>query len=535
MPAILVLEDDLHFREALHELLKLHGYEVFLASSAEEAVAEAQNNALHLILADVRIAGDSDGVTALETILYQQPLARSIIMTGFADEEVPRRAARLRADDYLQKPFKLNMLVDAIRAVLERDAPFRGFFQRLAIHSHGVDLALQRLNEARSECLQVYFLLLRARSISQEEAYAHFCAWERLEKHYLAPNAHDWEGLTIAYRDLQSSFYQPVQDFQESATLTRERFEVLLQRIDAGTIEWCQLLPAIYLLHYPEIQRIHVEAYATYHWLWGLAQTSKDPFQGLEVAGYRLQRCRSVPSAGARLYEVPQKTPVRQEDLVLVIPAQEDNLLEREISSGRARLLETRDHHHFLLYPGHHQRLKAHIPASGLYPEQAWKAIRPIFEEVQRHHEQGRVSGCFSLRDILYVPGEVCRLGHFSPVAYQEHHHLLVNGAICTDLCVAPEVCVQPAPTAASDLFVLGRILLEVILGGAYAQPSTPLYLRFLGDPESNQHFRAYLPHLGPLATPFYRLCHHDPTQRFSSVLEAIGQIDKALTAPLDQ
>ena len=99
MPAILIVEDDPLFSSTLADLLEDNRYEVELATRADEAIAKAKKRSFHLVLTDVRIAGPEDGVSALEAIQKIQPNIRSIIMTGYADTEVPLRAARLRADE----------------------------------------------------------------------------------------------------------------------------------------------------------------------------------------------------------------------------------------------------------------------------------------------------------------------------------------------------------------------------------------------------------------------------------------------------
>lgn len=48
-----------------------------------------------------------------------QPRILTIIMTGYADLDVPIRAARVHADDYLLKPFALSSFLQSIRSVLE--------------------------------------------------------------------------------------------------------------------------------------------------------------------------------------------------------------------------------------------------------------------------------------------------------------------------------------------------------------------------------------------------------------------------------
>ena len=528
MASLLLIEDDLGFASTLIDLLEHQGHRVVQASNAAAALELARKNAFHLVLTDVRIAGDTDGVSALESIQTLQPKIRSIIMTGYADKEVPVRAARLHADDYLHKPFKLKALVHSVQAVLGRETPFRSLFERVAqvpgqVLRWAFDARLQQLNDLRLDCGKQFFLLLRSNHLDQTSAYHVFCAWEKLELDYLkATTPAHWSLLTKAYGDFKLEMSRP--QARSSTTTPAKLFEQLLDKILSGRVEWVHLLRAVQLLHFPEARRENVETYCTYHWLWSQPVTEEDVFLGQTIAGYKLKNLRSP-----RLYEAASLANPGQGDLVLVLSEGPEavSLIGQEHSSGRATLLETSQDHHFLLYRGQALSLRMSLPPEGVSPERAWQLLRPVFYQVDAFHQQGKYSGYFSLRDIDNIPGEPCRLNAFSDRAYLHQHQSMGKaGALNLALYSAPEVYQQPIPTAASDQAVLGRILFEVICGGEYPDPETRIKLRYLGSDMANQHFRQFIPRLEPLARPFYRLCHSDPAQRYASLREAILAIE---------
>jgi len=543
MPSILLLEDDLRFRETLAELLEHNLYQVAQASSADEALAQAKQQPFHLVLTDVRMPGKQDGVAALEAIQRTQPQIRSIIMTGYADNEVPLRAARLHADDYLFKPFKLKDLLQSVRAVLEREAPFRSLFQRMAeVPAQAKQKALrwvydnqvQRLNDVRQSCLKQFYLLLRSKHLAPELAYALFCHWESLELNYIAlPNPQLCAPLIQAFGEFEERLLQPGTLQATSQTVSQEKFFELLQKIHSGRVEWVHLLRSVQLLHDPQSRRDNLESYCTYHWLWSPPEEVTDPFIGLTMGAYKLTNLRSQAQQ-ARLYEAVHSDSPKRGDLILALPDQADSqsLVDQEVDSQRARLLSKSLGHSFLLYRGHSLSLQAKLPAQGMTPLEAWRLLRPIFEEVESHHQQGRCSGHFSLHDIDCLPGRPCSLGQFSDLGYREQHRVLARGGgLVVNFVSAPEVDEQPEPQPASDQAVLGRLLFEVIFGGGYPKPETRLHLRFLGNAQANDHFRPYIPRLEPLAAAFYRLCHSDPKKRYPSLRAAITAIDAA--APL--
>lgn len=539
MASILIIEDDLQFSTTLVDLLSQFYDTVVAAVSAAEAIEKARRQNFHLVLTDVRVAGEVDGVSALQAIQGLQPKIRSIIMTGFSDLEVPVRAARLQADDYLQKPFRLNTLLDSVSAILEREPPMPRLFQRLLSAPVGAaqkarrllyDSQLRPLNQARDECLQRFFLLARAERFQRDRAYYGFCRWEQLELEYLKENPAAWKRLTEDYLRLAETWLEhpPLQ----SLTLTKAAFAQLYLKIKTGRVDTLQLGRAIQLLHLPESRRENVKAYSTYHWLWSEPSRDEDPFLGLILESYTLRATRHTPNAQVRLYEAEHLTHPKKGDRILCLPVGPDSqpLVRQELECERASLLHTGMGHYFLLYRGDALSLKGQLPRDGVSPAEAWKLLRPVFQQVVGYHELGRASGFFSLRDIEVVPGQPCQLSHFSDRAYRaQHEQLATPGAVMLELHSAPEVTYQPRPTPASDQAVLGRILFETILGGVYPDPETRMHLRMLGDPEANQHFRGFLPRLGPLAQPFYRLCHHQPGQRYASLAEAVGVIDTVL------
>ena len=537
MASILVIEDDSNFCSTLVDLLSQFHAPVESAASAAEALEKANHTSFHLVLTDVRVAGPVDGVSALESIQALQPKTRSIIMTGYADLDVPMRAARLQADDYLQKPFRLQRLLDSVRIVLEREPPVPRLFQRLLGAPVGAaqkvvrllyDAHLQQLHRLRDDCLQRFFVLIRAGRLDPNQAYRGFCRWEELELEFLRdPPPQAWKKLAQDFAKLGENWLDPGPD--RPASIPRSHFEPLYQKVRTGLVDAQQLSRAVALWHDSRSRSENVIAYCTYHWLWKDGAGSQDPFLGLCIESYELKRLCHGSQSQVRLYEAVHTRQPRQGDRILCLPLGDDSdpLVEQELDSERATLLHTGMGHHFLIYRGHSLSLKHQLPAGGHVPRAAWNLLRPVFAQVQAYHQEGRCSGSFSLYDIDLLPGQACQLSHFSDKAYRALHRQMVGqGALRLELHAAPEVSSQPEPTPLSDQAVLGRILFEVIHGGSYPDPNTRLHLQFLGLPEANQHFGPFVGRLGPLLQPFYRLCHCQPSQRFASLAEALNTID---------
>lgn len=526
MANILVVEDDPIFRDSVIGFLKMQGHEVDGAASAAEAVTKVQTTSYQLLLNDIRIQGELDGVEALEVIRRICPEIRCILMTGFSDADAPLRAARLQADDYLLKPFKLQTLLQSVRSVLEKDwaGP-----ESDESPSHELrwlfDERLQLLEAHREVSLHQFFLLVRSQRLSALDAYALFCVWEQLELDYMNDSSpHNWPRLTLGYQQWQAALPRAQPTEKNSPTLPLNLFALLYARIQSGLIQSRQLLQAVRLLHDPLARQESMQAYCLYHWMWSDQLDQGDPFLGLTVNNVRLLRHRRAPSPVVRLYEG------EGDRLIMCVPDSDDwdQLIEFELYTERAQLLGREYNHVFLVFHGSKLSLEERLRGQKVDPYKAWRILRPVFAQVAGYHQQNRCSGCFSLRDIDSPPGQPCHLSYFSPAAYQEAHAKLGGGrGILSNYGTAPEVLRLPDPSPLSDQAVLGRLLFEVVHGGNYPDPNLRQHIRLLGHSDSNRMFAPHLQPLGPLTPIFYKLAHSDPAQRYPKLDEAIAALDQ--------
>lgn len=543
MESILVLEDDDDLRDIVASVLEENDYQVGQAASAAEALELAGKQPYHLILSDVRMAGSLDGVAVIEKVKDLQPHIRSIVMTGYADLDVPIRAARVRADDYLRKPFELDELLTVVRAALDKQTPFRSLFERLSEASSDVanrarrwifDSYLTRLNEIRELCIRRLYLLIRSGRRQASEVYPNFCWFERIELEYLKANSPvAWEKLARQYLQLEDWLLTCDQEEPPSPTVPLPLFQQLYDKIQAGRIESSHLGQAILLLHDPEARKRDVESYSTYHWLWSEPLQERDVFEGLKLGEYVLERRRSSHNQNARLYDAVVEGQKSQGDVVLCLPANQESagFVKQELESGRCRLLKEARAHLFLLYPGDTLSLAHRIPPQGYPPAQAWALLRPVFQQVYLQHQQGVCSGSFDLKDIEWVAGQPARLVQFDPEAFRVQARDIQAGRLVGGLHTAPEAASQSDPTPLSDQFVLGQILFRVAMGQAAREfPAT--YFHSLESEGVKTVWNKMAPRLGPLGPIIHRLCQREPERRYKDLRQAAQALDEALSVP---
>jgi DNA-binding NarL/FixJ family response regulator len=112
---ILVVEDDFLVAMQIEAALTEAGFALSgIAASGEEAIAMATAIRPALALMDIRLAGQMDGVDAA-LALFRAHGIRCIFATAHHDPEVRRRAAAAEPLGWLQKPYSMPAMLDAVR------------------------------------------------------------------------------------------------------------------------------------------------------------------------------------------------------------------------------------------------------------------------------------------------------------------------------------------------------------------------------------------------------------------------------------
>jgi FixJ family two-component response regulator len=117
-PMIAVVDDDASMRGALRNLLRSVGFRAAAFASAEEFLQASQLQDTACAIVDVRMPGMSglELQQHLATIQYPVPL---IFITAHGDAEARARALRAGAVDFLDKPFREEVLLRAIQSALQ--------------------------------------------------------------------------------------------------------------------------------------------------------------------------------------------------------------------------------------------------------------------------------------------------------------------------------------------------------------------------------------------------------------------------------
>ena len=117
---ILLVDDDVLMRRSLSFRLEQAGYRVTTAANAEDALDIARSTPVDLALLDIGLPG-MDGLDALRHF-HDELNVPVIFVTARRRELDEALGLELGADDYITKPFDINVLLAHIKAVLRRVA-----------------------------------------------------------------------------------------------------------------------------------------------------------------------------------------------------------------------------------------------------------------------------------------------------------------------------------------------------------------------------------------------------------------------------
>jgi DNA-binding NtrC family response regulator len=113
MTSILIVEDDVLANEQLEFILRHAGYEVFSATSADEAAELLDDHEeVQLLVTDVNLPGTVNGLKLAAAVKARRPEMNIIITTGYSApkaDEIPPGSL------FVSKPYNARKMIEAVR------------------------------------------------------------------------------------------------------------------------------------------------------------------------------------------------------------------------------------------------------------------------------------------------------------------------------------------------------------------------------------------------------------------------------------
>jgi DNA-binding response OmpR family regulator len=116
---ILLAEDDTNLGFVIKDNLEVGDYEVELYPDGEMALAAFQRKEFDLCILDVMMP-KKDGFSVAQAIQKLKPEVPFIFLTAKSMKEDQVKGLKLGADDYITKPFSIEVLILKVEAILKR-------------------------------------------------------------------------------------------------------------------------------------------------------------------------------------------------------------------------------------------------------------------------------------------------------------------------------------------------------------------------------------------------------------------------------
>jgi len=117
-PLIMAVDDEESILKLLRVNLIVYGYDVITAPDGSSALTMMEERKPDLVLLDIMMPG-LDGFQTLDLIRHRSDVP-VIMLTARCEKETVRDTLGLGADDYVTKPFSMQVLAARIRAKLRR-------------------------------------------------------------------------------------------------------------------------------------------------------------------------------------------------------------------------------------------------------------------------------------------------------------------------------------------------------------------------------------------------------------------------------
>ena len=111
--SLLVVDDDLPFRERLSRSMQKKGFEVDSADSFASAVEIIEKHNYDYAIVDMRLT-DGSGLELIKKMQIKSPVTKSLLLTGYGNIATAVAAIKSGAIDYLPKPAEVDQIYDAL-------------------------------------------------------------------------------------------------------------------------------------------------------------------------------------------------------------------------------------------------------------------------------------------------------------------------------------------------------------------------------------------------------------------------------------
>ena len=143
---LLVVDDDTELLDVLTDEVKLFVKTVHKAKNGKEALDVIQRGGIDAVLSDIRMPV-MDGVALLGSLREQGIDTPFIVLTGHGDKPMVVECLRLGANDFLDKPWKHDLLENAVRRAISSGQKMRSLEDEIRAEMMSLGLAPEGSDE----------------------------------------------------------------------------------------------------------------------------------------------------------------------------------------------------------------------------------------------------------------------------------------------------------------------------------------------------------------------------------------------------
>jgi CheY-like chemotaxis protein len=114
---VMIVEDEIITAKAIHMALKMMGYDTCsMVTTGSDAIETSRLEKPDVILMDINLKGDMDGIEAAEKIseCFSIPI---IFLTGYPDDDLKRNIQMSEKYQYLVKPVETDDIISMIESI----------------------------------------------------------------------------------------------------------------------------------------------------------------------------------------------------------------------------------------------------------------------------------------------------------------------------------------------------------------------------------------------------------------------------------
>jgi CheY-like chemotaxis protein len=121
MARVLIVDDEEIFRGQLEMALEPDGYEIDTASNGRHAIDIGTRFRPDVVVTDWMLRNHIHGLHVVETLRAFNPGIRSILITGFASNDLREDANKMQVIDFIEKPFNRDRIREAVRHAIDTE------------------------------------------------------------------------------------------------------------------------------------------------------------------------------------------------------------------------------------------------------------------------------------------------------------------------------------------------------------------------------------------------------------------------------